>query len=144
MPSKGSRCGFTIVELTLGLLVIMTVALFALPNVSRMQHIYRLAAASNDVQAHLHYARIQAISKNTDHRMRVTGPTTYVLEHREGGSWVMDRNYSLARGLSISATGSTEFHPRGNANPVATFTVTNPKTEVRQVLVDPSGYIHAQ
>jgi type IV fimbrial biogenesis protein FimU len=144
MPTKSRQRGFSLIELTFAVLIILTIAMLTLPNLSRMQHLYRLAAASNDIQARLHYARIQAISKNIDHRMRVTGPTTYVLESRNGGSWVVDRIFSMANGFSISATGSAEFHSRGNASPVATFTVMNPRTELRQVAVDTSGYIHAQ
>jgi type II secretory pathway pseudopilin PulG len=144
MPRKSSQRGFSFIELTFACLIILTIAMMTLPNLSRMQHLYRLAAASNDIQARLHYARIQAISRNTDHRLRVTGPSTYVLERRNGGSWVVDQLFSLANGFSISATGTAEFHSRGNASPVATFTVMNPKTELRQVAVDTSGYIHAQ
>jgi Tfp pilus assembly protein FimT len=136
--------GFSLIELTFGSLLIVTITMIAIPNVTRLRQVYRLAAASNDVQSQLHYARIQAISKNTDLRLRVTGPTTYVLERRFGGAWVVDRNLSLANGLSISATNTTEFHSRGNASPVATFTIMNPRTETRQVVVDTSGYIHAQ
>ena len=144
MPTKRCQRGFSLIEFTFAFLMMFAMAIVALPNLSRMQHLYRLAAASNDIQGRLHYARIQAISKNADHRLRVTGPTTYVLERRNGGSWFVDQIFSLANGFSISATSTAEFHSRGNASPVATFTVMNPKTELRQVAVDTSGYIHAQ
>jgi prepilin-type N-terminal cleavage/methylation domain-containing protein len=144
MPDTCCHRGFSLIEITLGVVIIATITLVSVPNVSRLRQVYRLAAASNTVQSQLQYARIQAISKNTDHRMRVTGPTTYVLEHRFGGAWVVDRIFSLANGVSISATSATEFHARGNANPAGTFTLVNPRNEVRQVAVDTSGYIYAQ
>src|SRR5262245_12472943 len=144
MSTKSRHHGFSMVELLFSVLIIMTMLLVTVPSASRMGQIYRLAAAANEIQSRLHYARIQAITRNTDHRLRVTGPTTYVLERRNGGSWVVDRNFSVANGLSISATNTAEFHSRGNASPVTAFIVTNPRTETRQVLVDTSGYIHAQ
>src|SRR5262245_44483715 len=110
MPRKSSQRGFSFIELTFASLIILTIAMMTLPNLTRMQHLYRLAAASNDIQARLHYARIQAISTNTDRRLRVTGPSTYVLERRNGGSWVVDQLFSLASGFSVSATGTAEFH----------------------------------
>jgi prepilin-type N-terminal cleavage/methylation domain-containing protein len=144
VPMNSVQRGFSFIELLFCTLIITTVAMIGLPNIKRMSEIYQLLSTSNDIQSRLHYARIQAISQNTDQRLRVANPTTYVLEHRNGASWVVDQTFSLKNGYSVSATGTAEFHFRGNANPVATFTVINPKTEFRQVAVDTSGYIHVQ
>lgn len=135
--------GYTVLELTVGFLVVAIISVFAMPSLVRADQTYKLVAAANDVQTRLQYARIQAVSRNADHRIRVVSSASYVLERRSGGSWVLTETYAMNNGFSISASGTAEFHSRGNANPVTAFTVTNPRAETRQVTVETSGYIHA-
>jgi Tfp pilus assembly protein FimT len=139
---KGSR-GFTFFEVMLVLLLSVGTALIALPSLSRTQQIYKLSGAANAVRTQLSHARIQAISRNIDHRIRVVDSTSYVLERRSGGSWSVIQTYTMAAGFTVGASGTAEFHPRGTANSTATFTVTNKDLEIRQVAVAASGYINA-
>src|SRR5262245_1660246 len=141
---KNSCRGFTIFESVLAFTVIGVVAILAMPSLSRTQEIYRLVAASNEIQSQLHSARIQAISRNLDHRLRVVSSTAYVIERRVGLSWVVTQSFQMAKGLSIAAGSTAEFHSRGNATPVTTITITSPRSDTRQVAVEASGYIHAQ
>jgi Tfp pilus assembly protein FimT len=141
---KNSCRGYTFFELVLAFGVIAVIAILAMPSLSRSQEIYRLVAASTQIQSQLHSARIQAISRNLDHRLRVINSTAYVIERRVGLSWVVTQNFQLARGLSIAAGSTAEFHSRGNASPVTTFTITSPRSDTRQVAVEASGYIHGQ
>lgn len=137
------RRGYTVVELMLGFLVVAIVSVLAMPSLMRADQTYKLVGAANDVQSRLQYARIQAVSRNVDHRIRVASSASYVLERRSGGSWVLGETYAMTNGFSISASGTAEFHSRGNANPVTAFTVTNPSSETRLVTVETSGFIHA-
>ena len=139
-----SQKGYSLVELLIGFLVIATVCVISIPSLVRASQTYNLIGAANAVQSRLQFARIQAINQNADHRIRVVDSLNYVLERRSGGSWVLQETYAIANGYSISATGTAEFHSRGNANPVSDFTITNPISETRQVEVETSGYIHAE
>jgi Tfp pilus assembly protein FimT len=139
-----SQKGYSIVEFLVGFLVIATICVFTMPSLVRAEQTYKLIGAANDVQSRLQSARIQAVNRNADHRIRVVSSLNYVLERRSGGSWVLQETYAMRNGYSISATGPAEFHSRGNANPVANFTITNPRSETRQVDVETSGYVHAQ
>ena len=141
---KKSCRGYTIFELLVAGAVLAVVAILVMPSLLRSQEIYRLVAASNQIQSQLHSARVQAISRNLDHRLRVVNSTAYVIERRVGLSWVVTQTFQVAQGLSIAAGSTAEFHSRGNASPVATFTITNPRSQTRQVAVEASGYIHGQ
>ena len=141
---RDSCRGYTLFEVLIAFGVSAAIAIVALPSLSRSQEVYRLAAASKQVQAQLHSARIQAINRNLDHRLRVVSSTGYVIERRVGLSWVVAESFQMANGLTISAGGTAEFHSRGNASPITTYTITNPRSETRQVAVEASGYIHGQ
>ena len=143
MTGNGTR-GYTLFELMLVLVMASGALLVALPTLGRSQQVYELTAASNGLRSRLSYARIQAISQNMDHRIRVVNSTSYVLERRPSIDWVVAQTYPMASGFSVSASGTAEFHPRGTANPAATFTVTNGNMETRQIVVSASGYINAQ
>ena len=139
-----SQKGYSFIEFLIGFLVIATVSVFTIPSLVRADQTYKLIGAANAVQSRLQFARIQAINRNADHRIRVVNSLKYVLERRLGGSWVLQETYAMANGYSISASGTAEFHSRGNANPVTTFTITNPRSETREIEVETSGYIHAE
>ena len=138
-----SQKGYSLVEFLIGFLIIATVCVFTMPSLVRAEKTYKLIGAANEVQSRLQFARIQAVNRNADHRIRVVSSLNYVLERRSGGSWVVQETYTIATGYSISAAGTAEFHSRGNATPVTNFTITNPRSETRQVDVETSGFIHA-
>src|SRR4030095_9206748 len=139
---KNSCRGFTIFELVVAVAVLAVVAVLAMPSLSRSQQVYRLVAASSQIQSQLQSVRIQAISRNLDHRLRVVSSTAYVIERRVGLSWVVTQNFQMPKGLFIAAASTAEFHSRGNASPVTTLTITSPRSDTRQVAVEASGYIH--
>jgi prepilin-type N-terminal cleavage/methylation domain-containing protein len=141
---KKSCRGYSFFELVLAVAVLAVVAVLAMPSLSRSKEIYTLVAAANEIQSQLQSARIQAISRNLDHRLRVISSTAYVIERRVGLSWVVTQNFQMPKGLSIAAASTAEFHSRGNASPVTTLTITSPRSDTRQVAVEASGYIHGQ
>ena len=143
MKTRNGPRGFTLFEVTLVLALGAGTMLVALPTLSRSQQVYKLSAAASGIRSRLSFARIQAISRNTDYRIRVVNSASYVLEQGPAGSWVVVQTYNMASGFSVSASGTAEFHPRGTANPTATFTVTNQSLETRQVAVAASGHIDA-
>src|SRR3990172_9865865 len=96
-----NRRGYTVLELTFGFLIVAIVSVFAMPSLVRADQTYKLVSAANDVQSRLQFARIQAVSRNADHRIRVASSASYVIERRSGGSWVLAETYSMANGFSI-------------------------------------------
>jgi|SRR5688572_7999516 len=139
---KDSR-GFTLLELMVVMALMLGTTMVALPKLSRTNQVYQLSAASSTIRARLSFARIQAISRNMDYRVRVVTSTSYVIERRPSGSWETVETFTMPSGFSVSANGSAEFRPRGTASSSATFTVTNPTAETRSVAVAASGYINA-
>jgi Tfp pilus assembly protein FimT len=142
--TTGRKGGFSSLELLFVMLIIGLAAVVSLPSLLRSQEVYRLVSASGEIQGRLGSVRIQAITRNDDHRLRVVSATSYVIERRLGGSWALQESFQLPAGFTVAATDSAEFHSRGEANPTATFTITDPNSETRQVVVEGSGYIHAQ
>ena len=117
----------------------------ALPQLRSAQSDYRLTSVANDVIGQLNQARIMAITRNADFRVSVTSSTTYAVEQETSANvWTTISSFTMPTGFTISASATGEFHSRGSANPNGTFTITNPNSKTRQVLVDPSGRIYAQ
>lgn len=141
---RNRQKGFSAIESLVTMALIGAIALTTFPGFIRAQRVYRLSSERNTIQARLQYARIQALSRNTGMRIRVVNPTTYVRERNNSGSWVIDATFTMPPGFSISASANTEFHARGNANPVGTITITDPSSQTRGIVTDTSGFIHAQ
>jgi hypothetical protein len=119
------------------------VVVVAAPPLIRAREIYELDAAARQVAGRMQSARIKAISRNLDCRLRVTSEVTYAVECRNP-MWLIDESVVLARGLRITANAAPQFHQRGNASPTATVTVWDSRMRSKRVIVNITGRVRVE
>jgi type II secretory pathway pseudopilin PulG len=135
--------GATLFEACLVSAIIGVLSVIALPSFVRAQQRFVLESTACEIRSELHRARILAITRNQDCRLRVTTPGSYVLECQTP-DWVAVRLIYLPSGMSISANNRPEFHPMGNVGPMASITVWNQEGDRRKVIVSRSGRIRME
>jgi prepilin-type N-terminal cleavage/methylation domain-containing protein len=144
MQAPGDR-GFTLIELTIGLGIMLLVSSLALPRLVDVTEEYRLTAVAREVAGNVANARIRAIVENADYRVIVSDSTTYLLQEEVAGSWTDRASYEMPPNFTIGSSGSVvEFHRWGNATPVATLDITNKNSTVAQVVTATSGRSYVQ
>ena len=122
--------------------LVSTVMAVSLPSINRARKIYRLRSAAHEVASKMHAARIAAIMRNRDCRMRVTSPVSYVIEC-EDSAWELIERMAVPEGVTVQANASPEFRRRGNVVPTATFTLRN-ETGMIRVIVNVNGRVRLQ
>ena len=130
-------------ELMLVIMIIMVISAVALPSFIQARDNFRLTAVSTDLALNLSSARILAITRNADVRVYIVSSTNYELQE-DTGSWTTEESHDMPTGYTIGAGSYAEFHYRGNATPVTTFTVTNPNGLTKTVVVETSGRAYVQ
>jgi type II secretory pathway pseudopilin PulG len=133
----------SLVEVCVAITVIAMVALIAIPSVLQSQDDYVIQSAASDVASKLHSARIRAISRNIDCRVRVLSSVKYAVECMDP-TWVVTETIVLPKGMSIIQNAAPEFHRLGNVVPTATITVTNAKGHQKKIVVNNGGRIRIQ
>src|SRR5579871_3811152 len=103
----------SLVETCISIAVITVVTLIAIPSVLQSREDYVIQSTANDVASKLHSARIRAISRNIDCRVRVVSPVTYAVECMDPG-WAVTETIVLPRGMSIVQNAAPQFHRLGN------------------------------
>ena len=104
--------GATLLETCMVAAVIGVLSVISVPSFVRAQQRFVLSSTAYEVRSELHRARILAITRNQDCRLRVTSPNTYLLECQTP-AWVSVRLISLPASVSISANNRPEFPPDG-------------------------------
>ena len=135
--------GATLFEVWLMLGLILVLASIAIPPLHRAARMLRLRAAAHIVRSELHEARILAIVRNQDCRVRVTSPNSYLVEY-QAASWDPVFLHELPPGFLISSNNSPEFHPLGNVGPMATIRVWNEHGDQNRLIVSRSGRIRME
>jgi type II secretory pathway pseudopilin PulG len=133
----------SLIETCIAVVLVATLTTMAIPSLLQSRDDYLLKSAAADVATQMHQARVRAISRNTDCRLRVTTPVTYAVECQEP-VWAVMQSVVLARGFTISATARPEFHRLGNVAPAATLTVKNRAGRARKVVVNTAGRIRIE
>ena len=133
----------TLLESCVTVTIISVTALVAVPSLVRTRENYELDARARQVAGHMQSARIRALTRNRDCRVRVTSAVSYVIEC-EDPVWKPDENVALPRGFWISANASPQFHRRGNASPTATITVFNSQGRSRRIIVNITGRVRVE
>jgi prepilin-type N-terminal cleavage/methylation domain-containing protein len=152
MYFTGRNCrGLTLLEVLVAMTLAGALAGIALLNFVNMMSAWRLAAAARQIVLELKVARMQAVSENTDHRMRLPFPgSSYLRERREaGGTYVADGPATeLPRGVEVvdcTAAGSAiTFRPLGHASTFGTIRLRNEDGAERAVVVDMAGRLRVQ
>ncbi len=135
--------GATLLETCMVAAVIGVLSVISVPSFVRAQQRFVLSSTAYEVRSELHRARILAITRNQDCRLRVTSPNTYLLECQTP-AWVSVRLISLPASVSISANNRPEFHPMGNVGPMASITVWNESGDRRKIIVSRGGRIRME
>ena len=132
-------------EVLIVVMILAIVGMAALPQLLETRDNYRLTAVASELTGNITNARIMSITRNVDVRVTTLSTTSYVLQQANGNNWTTQE--TMATGFTLAPANPEEtavFHSRGNACPVTTFTITNPNSLTRQVVVEASGRIHAQ
>ena len=144
MCSRLSRSqGTTLIETCLAVAIVGVLAVMAIPAFDRARDSYGLTAVAHHVRSELNRARILAITRHEDCRVRATSPVTYLVECQTP-EWVPIQFHELPTGFTITANNSPEFHPLGNVAPMATISVWNESGEQRRLIVSRSGRIRME
>ena len=114
--------------------------MIAVPPLVRARENYHLDATARQIAGNMQSARIKAVTRNRDCRLRVTSAVTYVIEC-QNPSWKVDETVLLPRGFHMTATATPAFHHRGNVSPAATVTVWNSSGKSKRVIVNITGRI---
>jgi len=133
----------TLLESSVAVVVISVTVVVAIPSLIRARESYELESTVRQVAGNLQSARVKAVSRNRDYRVRVTSQVTYAIE-REDPPWKIDETLLVPRGFHITANASPQFHRRGNASPAATFTVWSPSGRSKMIVVNITGRIRIQ
>jgi Tfp pilus assembly protein FimT len=133
----------SLIESCVSIGLISIVVLAAVPGLLHTREDYLMKSAAGDVATRMHAARIRAISRNVDCRLRVTSTTTYVVECQDP-DWALMETVTLDRGLTIAANARPEFHRLGNVAPTATITLSNMAGRQKRVVVNNGGRIRIE
>ena len=133
----------TLLELCVVAAIVAILLVVAIPPFFRAQEAYRLSAAADEVRSELHRARILSIVRDEDCRLRVTSPSSYLIECQTP-EWVEIRSRRMPRDFVVSANNEPEFHPLGNVGPMATVRVWNPAGDHRRIIISRSGRIRIE
>jgi len=133
----------SLVETCVSIAIISVVTLFAVPSLLQSRDDYVVQSAANDVASKLHSARIRAISRNIDCRLRVISSVSYAIECMDP-VWMVTETIALPKGMTIVQNAKPEFHRLGTVAPTATITVTNPKGHQKKVIINNGGRIRIE
>jgi len=133
----------TLLESCASLAVLSGVVFFAAPSFIRARDNYQLEGVARQVAANLQWTRIKAIGRDRDCRLRVNSSRSYIIECQDPG-WLTDQTVVLPRGFGLSANAAPEFHPRGNAGPAGTVTVTDIHSKTKRIIVNISGRVRVE
>ena len=133
----------TLLESSVAVAILSVTAIVAVPPLIRARESYELDSTARQVAGNLQSARVKALSRNRDYRVRVTSPVTYAIE-REDPTWKLDEALLVPRGFRITANASPQFHRRGNTSPTGTITVWSPSGRSKKIIVNITGRIRIE
>ena len=131
----------TLLESCMSAAIIGAVTLITVPALLKSRDDYALHTAAHDVATKMNLARIHAVSRNRDCRLRVTSTVSYAVECQEGSNWLLSDAIVVPRGVTIAANAKPEFHRLGNVSPTATITLSNTAGRQKKVVVNNGGRI---
>ena len=133
----------TLLESCVTVAIISVTTITAVPSLIRARENYALDATARQVAGNMQMARMKAVSRNRDYRLRVTSTASYMIEC-EDPSWRPDEIVFIPGGFRIAANASPQFHRRGNASPAATITVWNNSGRSKRIIVNITGRIRVE
>jgi Tfp pilus assembly protein PilE len=143
MPDTSYSSGTSLLETCIAITIVGVLTTVAVPPILQAHQTYGLYAAASQVRTELHRARILAIVRNQDCRLRVTSSVTYLLECQTP-RWVTIAFHQMATGFTITANNRPEFHPMGNVGPMATISVWNKNGLRKRIITSRSGRVRTE
>jgi prepilin-type N-terminal cleavage/methylation domain-containing protein len=114
-PQIGIR-GFTLAEMMVAITIFGVLCALSIPAMSKYMRSNRLAGATNELMADIHFTRALATSQRKTFQI-VFGTDQYAVVEVASGDTVRTR--SLAQGLGCTATADPNFYAWGLADAVS-------------------------
>ncbi|MCF6149502.1 MAG: prepilin-type N-terminal cleavage/methylation domain-containing protein [Candidatus Kuenenia sp.] len=140
--------GFSVIELMVTLIIISIIAGISVSVYLNMKPQLRLNGAARQVMGDLANARMKAISQNNEYKIFFVDNHQYqILDDNDNDGTIDSGEEVTTRDIqteyydtTFSATANPIFHPRGNAAPSTSITLTNPAGE-KTITVSIAGRI---
>jgi type II secretion system protein H len=142
---RSNPAGFTLLELILVMVIICTALALAAPSLNGWSRGSKMRDAVDQFVALTQFARTQAISTATVHRLQIDGAArAYYVLIQEGDQFVplnteMGREFSLPTDFSLKMTDDTgqnrdfvDFYPTGRTEPT-TVLITGPDGDAKTI-----------
>jgi prepilin-type N-terminal cleavage/methylation domain-containing protein len=114
--------GVTLIELAVVMAIVAIMGLFLAPAIGEWLDNFRIRQAGRDIVSHLQLAKISAISRSLEYRVRFDLANDEYLVERNDGVWQQEGSvFRVPKGVDIaSATGSLGSPPKVKFNPNGT------------------------
>ena len=142
--------GITLIELIVVWLMVGVCATLLVPKIGGWLEHHRLGTTARDVASLMRTAQVDAVSMNTECRVRVDqGTGTLTLQRNTGGLWVDDRFFSLPPGIRVKEItlpgGMALFRPNATSASPGSLTLRDPTgLEKRIVLTSGTGRVNIE
>ena len=143
--------GVTLIELAVVMAIVAIIGLFLAPAIGEWLDNFRIRQAGRDIVSHLQLAKISAISKSQEYRVRFDLANNEYLVESNDGVWQQEGSvFRVPRGVDIvSATGSLGNPPKVKFNPNGTcssghITIDNDQGKQYKVVVHFTGRIRIE
>jgi prepilin-type N-terminal cleavage/methylation domain-containing protein len=134
--------GFTLIELLAAIGVASILMAIAIPSFLSTLPGLRLTDAARQIATDLQQTRMKAIAQNIPYQINFS-TTTYVMQRCNGSCTNDGGNIALPDGITVTASATPRFQPRGTAVADATITLSNGSSSTR-VCVKTVGRISIQ
>jgi Tfp pilus assembly protein FimT len=149
MSARDSQAGFSVLELTIVIMVIFVLAAIAIPNMISAARSYKVNIAAQALEQQLNRCRQEAVRKNQPVPIKITAATTSsAIDLDDGGTDFTDdgTDVTLSNDATITINSPTDgivtFTSRGEmligVNPSFTFSYSGAS---RTVTIDPRGAV---
>lgn len=129
----GTQKGFSLIEMIVAVAIIAILTGIAIPVYIGMKPSIRLSGATRQTMGDLMWARMQAISQNNEFKIFFLDNHRYTILDDDNNDGTIDSGELTVTkdihdeyfDVTLTSTADPIFHPRGNASPSATVTITN-------------------
>jgi prepilin-type N-terminal cleavage/methylation domain-containing protein len=129
--------GFSLVEMTVALALMVIVTAIAVPGWNRLLPGYQLDSSVRQVQSELHNIKMRAAAENVGFQLQYSdGASSYTIQ-RDSKDLVTK---PLPQGVVISKAGTISFSPRGTAG-ANRVRLRHPDGLCKQVVVSATGRV---